>query len=428
MSALARYFLSEKWEVSGSDMARSPITDALKKERVQISLGHSVVNIPHNVDLVIYSAAIKPGNPELDTARALQYKVQTYAEAVGGITRRHETIAVSGSHGKSTVTSLIALLLLAAKLDPTILVGTNLRELKGRNFRKGKGKYFVLEADEYSRAFHNYYPEIAVLLNIDNEHLDIYENLSGVITAFKTYIKNIRPGGYVIINVDDPNLKKIADAEARKKRIHVVRFSAPSVKRKLGIFGDHNQLNAEAASQVAKILRIPKKTTDTVFASYHGAWRRMELLQNKISKIKSQKQKFDTLFYSDYAHHPTEIKATLKAFKKNFPGKKLVCVFEPHQADRLNRLFSDFVHSFDSADKLILLPIYKVAGRDEKGEYDAFDLAQSIRKKKRETYFAPQWSDAERVLSRIANEKDTVIVFMGAGGIDENARNFLNKK
>lgn len=192
VSSLAQYYLATGWKISGSDAVKSEITDDLKKKGIKIFIGQKAENIK-SLDLVIYSAAIKPENPELLSAWDRSSQVLSYAEAVGELTKKYFTIAVSGSHGKSTTTALIGLILMQAGLDPTIIIGTKLRELEGppfregrsfsggNNFRLGQSKYLVLEADEYARSFHNYFPKIAVLTNIDKEHLDIYKNLNGVV-------------------------------------------------------------------------------------------------------------------------------------------------------------------------------------------------------------------------------------------------------
>src|SRR3989344_4191326 len=353
VSALARYFLSQGWQVSGSDLVRSDIVDELARAGAAIFVGHRPTNVPKDVSLVIYSPAVKRNNPELKIARTLGAKIQSYPQALGEFTKKYFTIAVSGSHGKSTTTALIGLILIKAGLDPTIIIGTKLKEFgastnseSGTNFRMGKSKYLVIEADEWNRSFHNYFPKVVVLTNIDKEHLDTYKNFGGVVAGFKRYLKNLARNGTLVANAGDLNIKKIASA-MRKKETKVVFYNKNRFqKHPLQIPGAHNQVNAEAAWQtfgvIAKNANLKqnnanlRKIANEVFRNYTGAWRRLELLA-----VNSQKSGIKSLIYSDYAHHPTEIKATLQALREKYPKERIACVFEPHQQDRLTRLFKD---------------------------------------------------------------------------------------
>ncbi len=424
VSSLAQYYLATGWRVSGSDAVRSEITDELKKRGIKILIGQKPQNIK-GASLIIYSTAIKPENPELSAAVSAGLKNLTYAQAVGELTKKYFTIAVSGSHGKSTTIALIGLILIKAGLDPTIIIGTKLKELNDTNFRLGKSKYLVLEADEYARSFHNYFPKIAVLTNIDKEHLDIYKNLNGVLAGFRKYLQNVSPDGFIVANAEDKNIYKIIKSEARNSKLEInskSQKSKPKIiwysrgKHILLIPGIHNQFNAEAAWQAVKLLGVKKSIADKVFSSYRGAWRRLEKLniKNKISKIRS-------IIYSDYAHHPTEIKATLQALKEKYPKKKLICVFQPHQQDRLDRLFKDFTTAFDAADKTILYPLYKVKGRDSVGKTSA-DLAKVINQPN--VLYA---SDFKEILKLLANDlnSNSIIVFMNAGDLDAKIRHHL---
>lgn len=419
VSSLAQYYLAQGWQVSGSDAVRSEITDDLKKKGVKIFIGQKAKNIK-SPDLVIYSAAIRPENPEFSEAKAKGYPLQSYAQAVGELTKKYFTVAVCGSHGKSTTTALIGLILKEAGLDPTIIIGTKLSELStregrsfssGNNFRMGGSKYLVLEADEYARSFHNYFPKITIVTNIDKEHLDIYKNLNGVVAGFKRFFKNISKDGYLVANEGDINIKKTLNPRPKTLVAKIIWYGKG--KHKLSIPGIHNQFNAEAAWQVVKLLGVRKSIADKVFRSYQGAWRRMEKLniKNKISKIRS-------IIYTDYAHHPTEIKATLQALKEKHPQKKIVCVFQPHQQDRLNRLFKEFTTAFNLADKTILYPLYKVKGRDSNGKTSA-DLVKAINNP--DVFYA---DDFKKVLKLIQPDlkSDNVIVFMSAGDLDAKAR------
>ncbi|MEK7629186.1 MAG: Mur ligase domain-containing protein [Patescibacteria group bacterium] len=432
VSSLAQYYLATNWKVSGSDAVKSEITDDLKKRGVRILISPRLTRLGR-VDLVIHSVAIKPDHPELLEAKKLGIKTQLYSEVVGELTKKYFTIAVSGSHGKSTTTALIGLILKEAGLDPTIIIGTKLKELGGTNFLLGKGQYLVLESDEYARSFHNYFPKIAVLTNIDKEHLDIYKNLNGVLAGFKKYLNNIEVDGWVVANKEDSNIKKVLSYKFKFPASSVVWYGKG--KHRLFVSGIHNQFNAEAAWQAVKLLGVKKIIGDKVFGSYQGAWRRMELIYpNKLTKLKAK-----SCIYSDYAHHPTEIKATLQALREKYPKKKLVCVFQPHQQDRLNRLFKDFITAFDAADKTILYPLYKVKGRHPSTSLNpardkslgastvgktSEELSKAIRKP--EVFYA---ADFKKVLKLLANNLDSnsVIVFMSAGDLDSKVRKYFLK-
>lgn len=412
VSSLAQYYLSTGWKVSGSDAVKSEITDELKKKGAKICIGHRAENVS-GADLVIYSAAIKPDNPELSSTWERSSQVLSYAQAVGELTKKYFTIAVSGSHGKSTTTALIGLILIEAGLDPTIIVGTKLKELNSNNFRLGKSEYLVLEADEYARSFHNYFPKIAVLLNIDKEHLDVYKNLAGVIAGFKKYLKNVSE--YIIANKEDKNIKKILFSKFYFLNSKVIWYRKG--KHNLSIPGTHNQFNAEAAWQAVKILGVKKSIADKVFHSYQGAWRRMEKLKPKSHTLKA-------ILYSDYAHHPTEIKATLQSLREKYPKKNIVCVFQPHQQDRLNRLFKEFTTAFIVADKAIIYPLYKVKGRDTIGRTSE-DLVKTINEPN--VLYAPDFKSVLRMIDSDI-KSDSVIIFMSAGDLDERVRAYLSSR
>jgi len=430
VSALARYFLSQGWQVSGSDLARSEIVDELASAGALIFIGHRPTNVPKDVDTVIYSPAVKRNNPELKIARQLGAKIQSYPEALGELTKKYFTIAVSGSHGKSTVTALIGLILAKAGLDPTVIIGTKLREFGNSNFRAGKSKYLVIEADEWNRSFHNYFPKIAVLTNIDKEHLDTYKTFRGVAAGFARYLKNLFKDGVAIFNWGDRELRRLGQRIAKRRTGSAIFYNKSKFKKHpLQIPGRHNQVNAEAAWQtfgvIAKNANLKqnnanlRKIANDVFRNYHGAWRRLEKLPITNYQLPI------TAIYTDYAHHPTEIKATLQALREKYPKERIACVFEPHQQDRLTRLFKDFVHAFDEADTVILMPVYKVAGREDPpagGGKDSFALAQEIKERKASVFYAQDFAAAIKAL---AQNSSGVVVFMSAGDLDSQLRKYL---
>lgn len=442
MSALAQYFKAQKWAVSGSDAVERLVLAELRKARIKVKIGHKKGNLPANTDLVIVSQAIREDNPELREARRRGIRVLTYPEAVGELTEQYRTVAIAGAHGKSTTTALAALILIRGGLDPTVILGTTLREFGDRNFRSGhdswKGRvgkknranWLILEADEFGKAFLYYSPTIAVVTNIDREHLDTFKNLAGVKKAFIGFMENIASGGTLIVNRDDKNLRSLRTeigAIEKRKGVLVVWYSirgkekryADNVRRVIKIPGEHNISNAIAAYALGWTLEIPEKKILAAIGSYRGAWRRMEY-----------RGRFNgALVYDDYAHHPTEIRATLKAFKEKYPRKKILCVFEPHLTKRLEALFKEFLTAFDDADETLILPTYKVAGRDEKtakhGAHDAQALARAIQKReprKRLFYLADPRNLKKAILALSTPPSPDplsrmVIIMMGAGDI-----------
>ncbi len=419
MSALARYFKIRGWTVSGSDAARSKMTDALSREGMKVRIRHNKKLIKKDIGLVVYNRAIPSSNPELLQAKRLKVITLPYAKVLGGVTDEYTTIAITGSHGKSTTTALAALALIKGGLDPTVLIGTNLKEFGGKNIRIGKSPYLVLEADDFGGAFLEYSPAYCIVTNIDKEHLDHYKNFGNLKDAFLKFLARTRPGGTLILNRDDKNLRGLAGriktlAQERKLKVTWYSLRDPSTKRIktiLKIPGAHNLSNAAAVHALGKTLRIPKKKILAALGSYRGAWRRMEY-RGRLGTAR---------VYDDYAHHPTEIKATLQAFREKYPGKMIVCVFQPHQAKRLKALFKEFIRAFDDANQTILLPLYKVAGRDEKpGKFDSRGLAKAIWKSSPEhiLVYLEDPNHIKRTITELPGPLPSkVIDMMGAGDI-----------
>lgn len=434
MSGLARYFLAHKWAVSGSDAVKSPLTDELAKEGVRVKIGHKKGNIPARAHLVIYNRAILPGNPELAAARRKQAVVLPYSKTLGRITEDYQTIAITGSHGKSTTTALAGLALVRAGLDPTILVGTKLADLDGKNVRIGHGPYLVLEADDFHAAFLDYSPAIAVVTNIDREHMDFYKTFANAKRAFLKFLARTRRGGTLILNRDDAPLYSLRAPVARlakKRGLNVVWFSvrggtanarrSRKIRTIIPIAGVHNVSNAMAVLELGRTLKIPETKTLAAIGSYKGAWRRMELK----GRIKDTK----VPVYDDYAHHPTEIRATLAAFREKFPRSPLICVFQPHQAKRLELLFKDFTAAFDTADVVFILPLYKVLGRDEKFPHDSAALVKALaaRAPEKPVFYLRRPKDVRRAVTNVLRDvplekrfaRSPVVVMMGAGDISD---------
>lgn len=351
VSALAQFFLSKGHKVSGSDLTSSEITNLLEKKGAKIKIGkHSLSNLSDKTELVIHSPAINFDNPELRKARRIKAKIQSYPQALGDLTREYFTIAIAGTHGKSTTASMLSLIMVNAGMDPTVILGTKLKEFKNSNFRAGKSKYLVIEADEYQSSFLNYSPKISLLTNIEEDHLDYFKNIDNILKAFSEFLDKSET---IIVNRNDQNIKKII-----KSRTGIKFFGPPFPKDlKLKVPGNHNLYNALGAITIADYLGIEKSDSIKYLKKYDGAWRRFESV--KIDK---------NIVISDYGHHPTEVEKTLSATREKFNKKHVVCIFQPHQYERTAFLLKDFVKIFQKTkiDKVIILDIYEVAGRESK--------------------------------------------------------------
>jgi len=405
VSGLARYYLKKRSEVSGSDLVSSEITENLKKEGIKIYIGkHKAKNVPKNTGLVIYSPAVQKSNPELKSAIKSGIKCLSYPQALGELTKEYYTIAVCGTHGKSTTTAMISLILIKAGLDPTVILGTKLKEFKNTNCRVGKSKYLVIEADEWQASFLNYWPKIIVLTNIEKEHLDYYKDLNHILKTYKEFIRHLSKDGVIVGNGDDKNVVKICKG---LKKYSFKQKEAAKLKKILKVPGKHNIYNGLAALETARILKIPDKVSFKALAEYRGAWRRFET-----KKVRG----FQLI--SDYAHHPTEVKTTLNAVREKFKKKEIWCVFQPHQYQRTFYLFNDFVKVFSPApvNKLIITDIYDVAGREKgkiKKKISSKKLASNINPP---ALYIPTIKETKNYLKKNLKGGEVVIV-MGAGSI-----------
>ena len=322
MSALAQYYLEKGHEISGSDLASSEITEALAKRGVKIIIANKAENISPDFDLVVYSPAVPKDNAEYKKAKELGLKLQSYPEALGQLTKEYFTIAVSGSHGKSTTTAMIALVLIKAGLDPTVVVGTKLKEFASpasslggggaSNFRMGKSKYLVIEACEYDGSFLNYFPKITVITNVDKEHLDYFKTFKNVISEFKKFILKLPQDGFLVANKDDKFMPKFKKPDFSIQYYSVKQPEAKRLKKILKIPGQHNISNALAVFAVARILNIKDSITFKSLSEYRGSWRRFEIIKTKPYAL-----------VSDYGHHPNEVSVTLKSAREKFPKQKI---------------------------------------------------------------------------------------------------------
>ncbi|MDO8582601.1 MAG: Mur ligase domain-containing protein [bacterium] len=417
VSSLARYYLAKGARLSGSDLTESDLVRELIAEGVIMRIGHHSDNLLRDVSRVVYSAAAKEDNPELKEARRRGLPCMTYAEALGELTKQYITIGVSGAHGKSTTTALLSLMLVHAGLDPTVIIGTRLAEFGGKNVRIGKSRYLVIEADEWNKSFFHYAPQVAIITNVDAEHLDTYKNLAGVIKAFNKYVTGLPKEATVVVNAQDKNT--ITAIKGCKRT--VVKFNEKGKrmpKWPLEVAGQFNQLNAEAAYRAAAVLGVTRKDAAVAVGKFKGSWRRMEPLTPR------ENNKIFGTFFADYAHHPTEIAATIGAFKTKFRGRKLFVIFQPHQVARLTALFPAFVKAFEGTDQVAILPAYQVAGREVTGGKTSEDLYKGIVKLRGKS--------AEGTVFYLKNIAESlnlidkqVVVFMGAGTIDAETRHYF---
>ena len=411
VSAIARMMLAEGKIVGGSDVSDSAIIDELRKLGANIFLGHSADNIADDVDLVVYTPAVTVDNPELKKATELGIPMLSYPEMLGLISKDKYTIAVSGAHGKTTTTAMIAKILIDAKKDPTVIVGSLLKDHKS-NFVAGKSGYFVVEACEYKKSFLNLNPKIIIITNIDNDHLDYYGNLENIKKAFGEFAAKLPEDGYLICDPNDKNLKEIVE----NVKCKIIDYTKIDNNFNLKIPGEHNMKNAQAAMAAAEILGVDSKKAENSLKSFEGTRRRFEF---------KGETKNGVFVYDDYGHHPTEIKATLKGAREFFGGKKIWCVFQPHLYSRTKLLFDDFGKSFGDADEIILADIY--AAREPKDEgINSKMLAEEITKNGGRARYMESFEKITDFLAENAKKGDVVIT-MGAGDIFKIGENLLKK-
>ena len=408
VSALAQYYLAKGHKTSGSDLIASEITDFLTAKGVKISIGNKKEHIASSIDLVIHSPAVKQDNPEYREAQRLGLQLKSYPEALGELTEHYITIAVAGSHGKSTTTAMIGLLMQKAGLDPTVIVGTKLKEFGGSNFLMGQGKYLVIEACEYDGSFLEYSPHIEIITNVDKEHLDYFKTFGGVKKAFRNFIVRLPVDGWLVYNKDDKSIspsKRAIGYSLRQKEAKKLHLQIP---------GKHNVSNALASLATARILGIRDEVSFASLNEYKGSWRRFEIIKNTPYTV-----------VSDYGHHPNEILATLTATREKYPKNRIFCIFQPHQYQRTYYLFKDFVKIFRKVkiDQIIITDIYDVAGREEKNINEKISskiLAGKINKKN--IRYMPT-KDAEKFVKENIQNGD-VLIIMGAGDVYKLADNF----
>ncbi len=413
VSALAKKFLLEGKKVSGSDRGPSAITEALAKGGASIFYGHDAKNMTADVDAVMYTKAIDAKNPELVEARKRNIPAFSYSQMLGLVSAGMRTVAVAGSHGKTTTTGMIAWALLQAKKDPTVVVGSLLTDIP-TNFIAGKSNVFVVEACEYQKSFLDLTPSIAIITNIDDDHLDYYKTFANIKKAFREFALKVPKSGYIIADMQDPVVRGVLKGVPA----HVVDYASVRLGVQLKLAGEHNRRDAQAAYAALRELRVSVKDIRAALASFSGTARRFEY----------KGEKYGVAVYDDYAHHPTEIKASLAAARERCGKGKLICVFQPHLYSRTKLLFKDFVKSFDVCDEVVLLPIY--AAREKKDSsissrmlFDALK-ARGIKKGFSVAYVSAP-SKAADILAKHAAPGEMAVI-MGAGDVTQVSKLFLS--
>jgi UDP-N-acetylmuramate--alanine ligase len=408
ISAIARMMLHDGRVVTGQDMQEGEVVSELKKAGVNIKIGQSYENIPKGTDLIVYTIAIDT----YDVALAIKIKEQTeipvksYPQMLDIISRDKYTIAVSGTHGKTTTTAMIAQILVDNGNDPTVIVGSLLVGSKS-NFIAGNSKYLVVEACEYRRSFLNINPKILVITNIDEDHLDYYKDIEDIKSAFREMAMKVPSDGFVVCNIEDKNISEVING-IDAKIIDWQEFFKSDLKLKIP--GVHNKQDASAAIAATSVLGIQREIGEKYVCNFPGTWRRFEFK----GKLKS-----GALVYDDYAHHPTEILATLNGFRELYPksdGWKVTVIFQPHLFSRTKLLLNDFAKSFGDADKVQILPIYYAREVDD-GSISSLILSDEINKHSNNSKSFLSFEEEEKYIeAQLPNMSDKdIIITMGAG-------------
>lgn len=435
MSALAEILLSKGYNVSGSDISDSSLLKRLSAKGAKINIGHDASYID-NADIVVYTAAVKPDNPEMKEALRKNLSILQRAELLGQIMQTYPvSIGVSGSHGKTTTTSMISMAMLKAGLDPTVLIGGELNDLGG-NVRIGQSPYFITEACEYVGSFLHFHPYIAVILNIDRDHLDYFKDIDHIYDTFLEFAKLVPSDGYVVGCMDDPlverlmseiscntisyGMSKKADLYAESIEFDSKACATFDVKYKdqaLGHFslkvpGRHNICNALATLAAIKAMGIDISEVHEALQQYTGTKRRFEYKGsfNGITVI------------DDYAHHPAEIEATLST-ARTLPYNKIWCVFQPHTYTRTKKLFNEFVTALSGIDHVILTDIYSAREKDTK-EIHSRHLSDAISNAGEDCIYISTFDEITDYLNKNTRPGDLVIT-MGAGDVHTVGENLL---
>lgn len=439
MSGLAEIILQEGFTVSGSDSKASDITAMLEKLGAGITIGQRAENITDDIDLIVYTAAIHADNPEFAAAAASGKPILTRAQMLGQIMANYDySVAISGTHGKTTTTSMLSLICLAAKVDPTISVGGMLDAIGG-NIRVGQSEYFLTEACEYTNSFHAFEPKISIILNVDADHLDFFSGIEEIIQSFRTFAHKLQPDGTLIINGEMDCLPVITDGLQQEVRTFglspACNYCATNITYdsngcasytllidgnavtdiRLHVNGLHNVTNSLAAIAAADVLHIDIDAMKQGLAEFGGAKRRFE--------VKGTYQ--DVTIVDDYAHHPTEIQATLHAAHQ-IPHNDIWCIFQPHTYTRTKALLPEFAKALSDADHIILTKIYSAREKDT-GMVSSQDIADLLQNQyHKDVVYLPEFSEVEDYVKNNCKKNDLLIT-MGAGDVVNIGENLLKK-
>ena len=440
MSGLATILSDAGFTVSGSDRSPSVLTENLKSKGVTVFYGQRAENITSSVDCVVFTSAISKDNPEYIAAHELKIPCLTRGELLGQIMKNYDTpIAVSGTHGKTTTTSMLSEILLLADTDPTLSIGGILKTIGG-NIRIGKSGYFLTEACEYTNTYLSFFPKLEIILNIEEDHLDFFKDIEDIRNSFRKFAQLLPADGCLVINADIPNYREITEGLACK----VVTFGSgkdadyyPSditydekghpgfilhggmdngndslTKITLQVPGDHNVCNAVAAAAAADVLSISREHTVQALHGFTGTDRRFEY-KGTIGGV---------TVIDDFSHHPTEITAALKAAAR-YPHKTLWCVFQPHTYSRTKTFLKEFAKALTLADKVVLADIYAARETDTLGISSEI-LQEEIQALGQECYYFPSFDEIENFLLENCLNGDLLIT-MGAGDVVKIGENLL---
>ncbi len=404
LSGVAQMLRSQGHDVSGSDLSTSEITDLLRKSGIQVLHLHSEKNIDKTFDQLIYSEAVPEDNPERVRAEEFGIPQISYAHALGNLSRDKKTIAITGTHGKTTVTGMVTSILLCAKKDPNIIVGSTLRLLQNKNFRVGGSDLFLLEACEYRDNFLYLTPWIMAINTLELDHLDYFKTEERYYASFQKLAEKIPSSGTLILFQHDESKLNLENIRAHKKILPA--HLEAQFKLSLQVPGAHNRHNAVMAVSIAEQLGIPEEAIRKGLESYQGAARRWEY-KGEIQGAK---------LYDDYAHHPAKIRATINATRERYPKEKIIAVFQPHQYSRTREFFEDFTKAFSEADEVWITDIYRARDTEEDVKsVSAPKLAKAIQNPKDSKYI-PLKDIPENIQKHASAGK--VFLVMGAGNIN----------
>ena len=430
LSAVAYYFLNHGKKILGSDLSKSEITRRLIEAGADINFKQKESNINSDINLFVYSSALPQDHPELLKAKELKILTLSYFQFLGILSKNYRTIAVSGTNGKTTTTAMLGLMLEKAGLDPTVIVGSLVPQW-GKNFRLGQSDILVVEACEWQAHMLELDPNIIVITNIAEDHLDFYKDLADIKKHFQKFVNKLPKDGLLIKNADDKNSQEIkylgktvtfGKDDSADHKFYNVEISSGQQKFMSNKFdqveitapGLYNIYNAMAAISVADYLGLNKHQIWNALREFNGTWRRFEI----IGQLKSN------IIISDYAHHPDSIQGLLRAAKDFYPDKKIIAVFQPHHHNRTKTLLDDFAKSFYLADQVIVAEIYQVSGRENK-KHEAVSSEDLIAKMNHaKKYYAVDFKEVKSIIKKI-NPTNSLILFIGAGDIDNLAREII---